>query len=194
MLVRSKMRRPEDYVPVKPGAAKPRKSTKPSTASAPRTSELPPPLPPLSTAAAPLAVAEADVDDHHPVVGVPAPPVPAVPRTASLAGKRPPPAASSSSSSGAETLRDSWSEEQFLRRSSGLSSAISSTATGTKPRVTSNGAGGASSSSSSQSQTGQDLEARRRQRQAERDQLAKLGGSGVSAINGGGGRIKAIGT
>ena len=191
------MRRPEDYVPVKPGAAKPRKSTKTSSASAPRTSELPPPpppLPPLPTSAAPLAVAEADVDDHHPVVGVPAPPVPAVPRTASLAGKKPPPSASSSSSFGAETLRDSWSEEQFLRRSSGLSSAIS--LTGTKPRVTSNGAGGASSSSSSssQSQAGQDLEARRRQRQAERDQLAKLGGSGVSAVNGGGGRIKAIGT
>lgn len=184
------MRRPEDYVPVKPGVTKPRKSTKTST-SAPRTSELPPPPPPpppplCSSSAAPI-VTESDVD-HQPV-GVPATPVPAVPRTASLAGKKPPPSATSSSSSGAETLRDNWSEEQFLRRSSGLSSSISSTA-GTKPRVTSSSNAG--TASSSQLQAGQDLEARRRQRQAERDQLAKLGGSGVGGVNGSG-RRQAIG-
>ncbi|GEM11576.1 shugoshin [Rhodotorula toruloides] len=51
---------------------------------------------------------------------------------------------------------DEWNEQQFLRRSSIVPST-----------------------SSSRSQAGQDLEERRRQRQAQKEQLAKLGGSGI---------------
>ncbi|GAA5874248.1 hypothetical protein JCM3774_000919 [Rhodotorula dairenensis] len=160
----TKMRRPEDYVPVKPGASKPRKSTKPSTA-APRTSEL---LPVPLSAAAPVPTAAAGTappEPHYPIsAAVPIPPLPAVPRTASLAGKKPPPPPPPPPSDSLSAGGDSWNEEQFLRRSSSQSRP---------PRAS---AGGRPASSLG----GQDLDldARRRQRQAERDQLARLSATG----------------
>uniref|UniRef100_A0A0K3CLJ0 BY PROTMAP: gi/342320452/gb/EGU12392.1/ Proteophosphoglycan ppg4 [Rhodotorula glutinis ATCC 204091] n=1 Tax=Rhodotorula toruloides TaxID=5286 RepID=A0A0K3CLJ0_RHOTO len=145
----TKMRRPADYVPV----------TKPSTTNKPRKSTKSGGLGSSSTSSAPVSTASTEYD----VEDAPAP------RTASLAGKKP--VAPTSDESDAEeavvvprstraldastSSEDEWNEQQFLRRSSIVPSA-----------------------SSSRSQAGQDLEERRRQRQAQKEQLAKLGGSG----------------
>lgn len=161
----SKMRRPEDYVPVKPGASKPRKSSRP-TSTVPRTSD----LPPMSLESTPSTVPAPEPS--------PAPPAATpVPRPASLAGKKPP--LSSSASADSSTFRDDWNEEQFLRQS-----AAKGRATGAPAASLGAGQGPPLSTS----QAGQDLEARRRQRQAARDQLARLGGGSGGAGEGSGAR------
>ncbi|CEQ39712.1 SPOSA6832_01264 [Sporobolomyces salmonicolor] len=157
----SKMRRPEDYVPVikhvSSTAQKPRKSTKaPAPSSSSSSSSTAPPAP-----SAPPSLSSFTSSSRPSTL---------------LAGKKPssstsnapqqqlaPPADDDDSSSG----EDSWNEQQFLRRASSQPNA-------NPPRSS------LAPAPTPVSRANQEADERRKQRQAQKEQLSRAGGGGGS--------------